>query len=118
MGWGAPWQDRTVVGEWGSEKHLHINLLELNSAEKELKTFENSLHDHQVTIFSDNPTTGANINRQGLSRCPPSRERSENSGKSKGLQLLAWRLSRSHSERQAFWKMFQSWLQSQEEARL
>lgn len=59
------WQVKAVTGKWQeSEKH-HISTRELTSAVKGLKAFEDSLHDHEVTLLSDNATTvAAFINRQ------------------------------------------------------
>ena len=63
------WGTRTLSGQWTrQEAAWHINNLELEGAFRAIQQWAPLLQHHQVTLFSDNTTTVAYINRQGGTR--------------------------------------------------
>ncbi|PIK42864.1 putative TBC1 domain family member 2A [Apostichopus japonicus] len=68
-GWGAHWGNRTAWGTWSvQEQYLHINVLEMLAVQRALEAFHTQVRNTRVTIFSDNTTVVAYINRQGGTR--------------------------------------------------
>ena len=65
-GWGAVSDTHTLSGIWDSnEKSSHINVLELLAILKAIRTWTVHLRGHRVTVFTDNTTAAAFINREG-----------------------------------------------------
>ena len=70
-GWGAFCQARTLSGVWTQEEALlHINVLELEAVVRAVKALTDLAKGSCLTVFSDNTTTVAYINRQGGTRSP------------------------------------------------
>ena len=70
-GWGAFCEARTLSGVWTAEEaKLHINLLELEAVVRAVKSLADIAEGSCLTVFSDNTTTVAYINRQGGTRSP------------------------------------------------
>ncbi|PIK54168.1 putative TBC1 domain family member 2A [Apostichopus japonicus] len=65
-GWGAHWSNRTAWGTWSqTETSLHINILEMMAVKRALEAFNDHVQGTITTIFTDNTTVVAYINRQG-----------------------------------------------------
>ena len=65
-GWGAHSGQNSTGGLWSlSEKHLHINLLEMKAVLLALQFFKTDCSNNQVLIASDNTSVVAYINQQG-----------------------------------------------------
>ena len=65
-GWGAHSGQNSTGGLWSlSEKHLHINLLEMKAVLLALQFFKTDCRNNQVLITSDNTSVVAYINKQG-----------------------------------------------------
>ena len=70
-GWGAFCEFRTLSGVWTAEEaQSHINLLELEAVVRAVKALADLAAGKSLTVFSDNTTTVAYINRQGGTRSP------------------------------------------------
>ncbi|XP_071819301.1 uncharacterized protein [Apostichopus japonicus] len=68
-GWGAHWSNRTAWGTWSqTETSLHINILEMMAVKRALEAFNDHVQGTITTIFTDNTTVVAYINRQGGTR--------------------------------------------------
>ncbi|PIK45632.1 hypothetical protein BSL78_17512 [Apostichopus japonicus] len=68
-GWGAHWSNRTAWGTWSqTERSLHINILEMMAVKRALEAFNDHVQGTITTIFTDNTTVVAYINRQGGTR--------------------------------------------------
>ena len=68
-GWGAHLGQNSTGGLWSlSEKHLHINLLEMKAVLLALQFFKTDCRNNQVLITSDNTSVVAYINKQGDTR--------------------------------------------------
>ena len=79
-GWGAHSGQNSTGGLWSlSEKHLHINLLEMKAVLLALQFFKTDCRNNQVLIASDNTSVVAYINKQG-------------GAKSAELCALMWRI--------------------------
>ena len=66
---GAHLGQNSTGGVWSlTEKHLHINLLELKAVLLALRFFQTDCRNNQVLIASDNTSVVAYINRQGGTR--------------------------------------------------
>ena len=64
-GWGAHSGQNSTGGLWSlSEKHLHINLLEMKAVLLALQFFKTDCRNNQVLITSDNTSVVAYINKQ------------------------------------------------------
>ena len=69
LGWGAHLGQNSTGGLWSlSEKHLHINLLEMKAVLLALQFFKTDCKNNQVLIASDNTLVVAYINKQGGTR--------------------------------------------------
>ncbi|PIK38121.1 hypothetical protein BSL78_25033 [Apostichopus japonicus] len=65
-GWGAHWSNRTAWGTWSpTERSFHINILEMIAVKRALETFNEHIQGTITTVFTDNTTVVAYINRQG-----------------------------------------------------
>ena len=65
-GWGAHLQDLVASGVWSeTDRHLHINLLEMRAVLLALQAFQDRLMGHRVVLMSDNTTVVSYINKQG-----------------------------------------------------
>ena len=65
-GWGAHSGQNSTGGLWSlSEKHLHINLLEMKAVLLVLQFFKTDCRNNQVLIPSDNTSAVVYINKQG-----------------------------------------------------
>ncbi|PIK45011.1 hypothetical protein BSL78_18146 [Apostichopus japonicus] len=65
-GWGAHWKNLTAWGTWSTaEKSWHINSLEMLAVKRALESFHEHLKNTVTTVFTDNTTVVAYINRQG-----------------------------------------------------
>ena len=71
-GWGTHLGQNSTGGLWSlSEKHLHINLLEMKAVLLALQFFKTDCRNNQVLIASDNTSVVVYINKLGLgSRYP------------------------------------------------
>ena len=70
-GWGAFCEYRTLAGVWTAEESgLHINVLELEAVVRAVKALRAHVQGRCLTVFSDNTTVVAYINRQGGTRSP------------------------------------------------
>ena len=70
-GWGAVLGALALEGQWNEhEKNLHINVLELRAVVNAVSHWKSVLAGHLLTVFTDNSTTMAYINRQGGTRSP------------------------------------------------
>ena len=70
-GWGAFCEFRTLSGVWTAEEaQSHINLLELEAVVRAVRALADLAVGKNLTVFSDNTTTVAYINRQGGTRSP------------------------------------------------
>ena len=79
-GWGGFCQDRILSGVWSSEEaHQHINVLELIAVLRSVRLLTDLARGKVLTVFSDNTTAVAYINRQGGTHSP-------------NLCLVAWDL--------------------------
>ena len=68
-GWGAHLGQNSTGGVWSlTEKHLHINLLELKAVLLALQFFQTDCRNNQVLIASDNTSVVAYINKQAGTR--------------------------------------------------
>ena len=68
-GWGAHLGQNSTGGVSSvTEKHLHINLLELKAVLLALRFFQTDCRNNQVLIASDNTSVVAYINKQGGTR--------------------------------------------------
>ena len=68
-GWGAHLGQNSTGGVWSfTEKHLHINLLELKAVLLALRYFRSDCRNNQVLIASDNTSVVSYINKQGGTR--------------------------------------------------
>ena len=66
-GWGCQLGDLSVSGLWSeTEKHLHINLLELKAVLLSLKHFRDQCSRQEVMVASDNTSVVAYINNRGV----------------------------------------------------
>uniref|UniRef100_UPI0039812F18 hypothetical protein n=1 Tax=Salmonella sp. s55004 TaxID=3159675 RepID=UPI0039812F18 len=69
--WGAFTTEQTFSGIWTTqEARLHINLLELEAVMQAVKAMTPIPQGKSLTVFSDNTTTIAYINRQGGTLSP------------------------------------------------
>lgn len=69
QGWGAVWEHRSTAGPWSQvESSAHINVLELWAVDRAVQKWSQGLRGKAITVFSDNSTTVAYINRQGGTR--------------------------------------------------
>ena len=70
-GWGAFCEHRTLAGVWTTEEsRLHINVLELEAVGRAVRALQDHVQGSYLTVFSDNTTVVAYINRQGGTRSP------------------------------------------------
>ena len=70
-GWGAFCEFRTLAGVWTAEEsELHINVLELEAVGRAIRALRDHVQGRSLTVFSDNTTVVAYINRQGGTRSP------------------------------------------------
>ena len=68
-GWGAHLGQNSTGVLWSlSEKHLHLNLLEMKAVLLALQFFKTDCRNNQVLIASDNTSVVAYINKQGGTR--------------------------------------------------
>ena len=68
-GWGAHLGQNSTGGVWSlTEKHLHINLLELKAFLLALRFFKTDCINNQVLIASGNTLVVAYINKQSCTR--------------------------------------------------
>ena len=69
VGWGAHLDQDSTGRPWPpSEKHLHINLLEMKAVLLALQFLKMDCKNNQVLITSDNTSVVAYINKQGGTR--------------------------------------------------
>lgn len=69
LGWGGVCQDIRIGGPWlESEKHLHINALEILAVTYAVKAFVKNKTNLVVLIQTDNRTTQTYINKMGGTR--------------------------------------------------
>ena len=67
-GWGCHLKKEKYWGLWDpSEKHLHINVLELKAILHALEAFSHEITGLHIKVFSDNMTAVASINKMGTS---------------------------------------------------
>ena len=65
-GWGAHLEELVASGVWtGTDRNLHINILEMRAVWLALLAFQERLMGHRVALMSDNTTVVAYINKQG-----------------------------------------------------
>ncbi|PIK54355.1 putative TBC1 domain family member 2A [Apostichopus japonicus] len=78
-GWGAHWSNRTA---WGTVVPT-INILEMMAVKRALEAFNDHVQGTITTIFTDNTTVVAYINRQGapVRETVPTRVGGDNSGR-------------------------------------
>ena len=70
-GWGAFCGGETLSGVWTlEESRLHINLLELEAVVRAVRALSALVQGRCLTVFSDNTSVVAYINRQGGTRSP------------------------------------------------
>ena len=70
-GWGAFCEHRTLAGVWSEEEsRLHINMLELEAVARAVKALQDRVQGRCLSVFSDNTTVVAYINRQGGTHSP------------------------------------------------
>ena len=70
-GWGAFCESRTLAGVWTAEEaESHINVLELEAVVRAVRALRDHAQGTSFTVFSDNTTVVAYINRQGGTRPP------------------------------------------------
>ncbi|XP_071854641.1 uncharacterized protein [Apostichopus japonicus] len=63
---GSPLEQPNSLGTWSSvEKSWHINSLEMLAVKRALESFHGNLLNTATTVFTDNTTVVAYINRQG-----------------------------------------------------
>ena len=68
-GWSIHLGQNSTGGLWSlSEKHIHINLLEMKAVLLALQFFQTDCRNNQVLIASDNTSVVAYINKQGGTR--------------------------------------------------
>jgi len=70
-GWGGFCQDRIMSGTWsGKEALMHINVLELEAVLRSVRLLTDQARGKVLTVFSDNTSAVAYINRQGGTHSP------------------------------------------------
>ena len=68
-GWGAFCGGETLSGVWTEEEsRLHINILELEAVVRALRALSSLVQGRSLTVFTDNTSVVAYINRQGGTR--------------------------------------------------
>ena len=71
FGWGAFCESRTLAGVWSAEEaELHINMLQLEAVVRAVRALRNHAQGTSLTVFSNNTTVVAYINRLGGTRSP------------------------------------------------
>ncbi|KAJ8043023.1 hypothetical protein HOLleu_09945 [Holothuria leucospilota] len=71
VGLGLHMRSRTLAGVWSEEKsRLHITVLELEAVVRALAALRDHVRGRSLTVFSDNTTVVAYINRQGGTHSP------------------------------------------------